>query len=135
MNLIARKGYVIRRIGADPHSDITGITVKIADVDNYEEVLKADVPAYTKAEYDTKVAQMVRERYSESEEFALQRKMLNSLLSPATLSADTAEKTLTEYSEYNNYVERCKADAPQAILDDKARNEAEEAKMREEMEG
>ena len=121
-SLVATEGLVLHRIGSDDYSRMA--TVKPEDIDLYEEVALADVPPYTKAEYDAKVAEMVRRRYSASEEFAIQRKVINSLLSPMTLSADTAEKTMAEYADYNNYVQQCKADAPAAIAEDKTRQEA-----------
>ena len=130
--LTASEGCVLRRKGGDPHSEIRNATVTTADLDNWEEVPEADIPPYTKAEYDAKVAELVRSRYSESEEFALQRKMLNAMLpQPAALSDDgdtepfDAEKAMTEYAQYNAYVEQCKLSAPAAIAEDKARQEAE----------
>lgn len=123
--LTASEDHVLRRKGGDPHSDIRNVTVTTADLDNWEEIPEADIPPYTKAEYDAKVAEMVRQRYSESEEFAIQRKVINSMLSPMTLSADSAEKVMSEYAEYNNYVEQCKLDAPTAIAEEEARQEEE----------
>ena len=105
--LTATQGY-LHKIGTDTYVK----SLVIAKGDSaalYEEV--DELPPYTKAEYDAKVAEMVRQRYSDSEEFAIQRKVINSLLSPMTLSADSAEKVMTEYADYNNYVQQCKADA------------------------
>lgn len=78
----------------------------------YEEVDK--MPPYTKTEYDTKVAELVRERYSESEEFAIQRKAINAAFSPSTMSIENSN-ALEEYAEYNAFVEECKAKAPQEL--------------------
>lgn len=72
--------------------------------DMYEEV--AEQPAYTKEEYDNKVAELVRERYTASEEFAIQRKAINAAFSPSVASADNT--ALQEYQAYNAYVEQCK---------------------------
>lgn len=127
--IAASEGCVLRRKGSDPHSDIRNVTVAMADLGNWEEVEASEVPPYTKAEYDAKVAEMVRERYSADEEFAIQRKVLNSILSPMELSADAAEMVMTEYAEYNNYVEQCKLDAPTAIVEEKTRQEAEMEEM------
>ncbi len=74
-------------------------------VDNYEEV--SEMPEYTKQEYDAKVAELVREKYTENEEFALQRKAINAAFSTSTLSADD-NSALNEYFAYNSYVEDCK---------------------------
>lgn len=117
--LTATYGY-LHKIGTDTYAKSL-VLAKDDSPAMYEEV--DEIPPYTKAEYDAKVAEMVRQRYSDSEEFAIQRKVINSLLSPMTLSADSAEKVMTEYAEYNNYVQQCKADAPAAILEDKAREE------------
>ena len=65
----------------------------------FEEV--DEVPKFTKAEYDAKVAELVRERYSESEEFAIQRKYLNAL-------NEESESAVVEFKTYNEYVEECK---------------------------
>ena len=117
--LTATNGY-LHKIGTDTYAK----SLVLAKGDTpamYEEV--DEIPPYTKAEYDAKVAEMVRRRYSASEEFAIQRKVINSLLSPMTLSADSAEKVMTEYADYNNYVQQCKAGAPAAILEEKAKEE------------
>lgn len=77
-------------------------------LDLYEEV--ATKPPYTKAQYDDKVAELVRQRYSESEEFALQRKAINAAFAPATLDAEgnNYAAALDEFATYNTYVEDCK---------------------------
>lgn len=84
-----------------------------ADVADYEAAIK---PVYSKEEYDAKVAQLVRERYSADEEFALQRKMIATLLHPeaATLDEsgeDTTPAEVREFEAYNAFVEDCKARA------------------------
>lgn len=108
-------GKTIHRIGSDAYgSKITLLNGDTAS--SFEEV--DEVPRYTKAEYDAKVAELVRRRYTDNEEFALQRKMLNTLLSPATLSEDAAESAADEYAEYNAYVEQCKVRAPQVLIED-----------------
>lgn len=134
VNLTARKGYVIRRIGADPHSDIAGITVKITDVDNYEEVLKADVPAYTEAERKAKTVELIRERYDANKEFEVQRELLNALLDPQAMTLDETGEVSGEpeavkaYREYNRYVEQCIARAPRAVIDEKRQRKETEAR-------
>lgn len=120
VKLFASKGCVLRQKGSDPHSEIGQTTVKAADLADWEEVPVEDTPPYTKAEYDAKVSEMVRVRYSADEEFAIQRKVINSILSPMTLSAESAEVIMTEYATYNNYVEDCKVRAKDpAIYHDK----------------
>ena len=58
--------------------------------------------------YDVLVNGMVRDRYTESEEFAILRKSINNPYN-------------TEFIEYNNYVEQCKLQAKDFI---NKRNEA-----------
>ena len=88
--LFASEGCVLRKKGSDPHSDLRQATVRATDLSDWEEVPVEDVPAYTKAEYDAKVSEMVRGRYSADEEFALQRKMIDALLNPATPMPNSA---------------------------------------------
>lgn len=123
--LTATEGY-IHKLGTDNYAK--AIIMLASDTDDmYEEV--AEIPPYTKAEYDAKVAELVRQKYSESEEFAIQRKMLNTLIAPMTLSEDAAESAMDEYNAYNVFVESCKADAPAAILEDIEKRRAEEVLM------
>lgn len=77
-------------------------------IDMYEEV--AEKPAFTKEQYDAKVAELVRLRYTESEEFAIQRKAINAAFSP-TIADSAAMDTMEEYRKYNAYVEQCKQQA------------------------
>ena len=123
--LIATEGY-IHKLGTDTY--VKSIVILSSEsIEAYEEVM--EIPPFTKAEYDAKVAELVRQKYTESEEFAIQRKMLNTLLSPMSMSEDSAEKASAEYGAYNSYVEQCKADAPGAILADIEARKAEEAMM------
>lgn len=89
----------------------------------FEEV--DEVPAYTRSEYERKVAEMVRERYSESEEFAIQRKMINAIVSPEPMTLEEGDgvtevpRAVEEYRVYDEFVERCKAEAGEAIVREK----------------
>ena len=131
--LTASEGCVLRRKGGDPHSEIRNATVSTADLDNWEEVHVADIPPYTQAEYNAKVEELIRGRYSASDEFAIQGKMINAMLPQPAMLADedavlfNAEKAIAEYTEYNTYAEQCKAEAPERIAQDKARQEAQQA--------
>lgn len=61
--------------------------------------------------------ELVREKYTADEEFALHRKMINAVMSPDTISADdSANKALEEYQAYNVYVQECKQKAKDASL-------------------
>lgn len=109
--------HILHRIGSDDYSPIRRASIPTKDLQNWEELAVADIPPYTKAEYDAKVAELVREKYTADEEFALQRKMLNAVMSPDTISADgSASKALEEYQAYNTYVQECKQRAKDASL-------------------
>lgn len=102
----------IHRVGSETYGK--KITLLASDTaDTFEEV--DEIPRFTKAEYDAKVAELVRERYTADEEFALQRKRINSLLAPATLSDDNAETLASEYEAYNAYVDECKVKAVEIL--------------------
>lgn len=102
----------VHRIGTDTYFKRSTLLPEDT-IDNFEEV--DSIPLYTKAEYDNKVAELVRKRYTADEEFALQRKMLNVTIQPATFSADTSDAIVAEYAAYNEYVEQCKAEAPELL--------------------
>lgn len=113
-------GHIIYRQGSDDYSVRRHLcNVKPEDLDLYVEMTLDEIPPFTKREYDAKVNELVRERYSESEEFAIQRKMLDAILSPAPLAIEeadeAAEPTTTtpadEFAAYNAYVEECKTAA------------------------
>lgn len=104
------QGHILHKVGSDDYTEIRHTMVK--DPDAWEEIAVADIPPYTKDEYDKKVAELVREKYTADEEFALQRKMLNAVMSPDTISEEgSANKTLEEYQAYNVYVQECKQKA------------------------
>lgn len=94
---------LIHKIGTDIYAK--SIIMLPSDTpDMYEEV--DEKPAYTKEQYDSKVAELVRDRYTESEEFAIQRKAINAAFSPSVTSEDSA--AMDEYQAYNAYVDECK---------------------------
>ena len=108
-------GKMVRRKGSDNYfRRSTSLPGYSADM--FEEV--DPVPAYTKGQYDEMVALLVRERYTESEEFAIQRKMLNALMAPAPINEGEALSgpAVDEFAEYNAYVEECKLKAKDASL-------------------
>lgn len=112
VSLTADPGMALHREGSELyHSEIT---VPKADVPRYTEVDRSEIPAFTKAQYDAKVAELVRERYSESEEFAILRKYLTAIAKgkpegPAELAE--VYPAVAEYIAYNDFVEACKVDA------------------------
>lgn len=102
--------HILHRIGSDDYSEIRKVTT--ANPAEWEEITVSEIPPYTKAEYDNKVAELVREKYTSDEEFALQRKMINAIMSPDTISDEgSVNKTLSEYQTYNVYVQECKQKA------------------------
>lgn len=103
VKLTAQEGFIHKK-GTETYAKSI-IMLPSDTLDMYEEV--AEKPAYTKEEYEAKVAELVRGRYSESEEFALQRKAINAAFSPSVLSAES-DSALAEYAEYNAFVEECK---------------------------
>lgn len=108
--------HILHRIGSDDYPVIRRTIVKAEDIDRWEEVAVEDIPPYTKAEYDAKVAELVHERYTADEESALHRKMINAIMSPATVSEEgAADKALEEYEAYNAYVQGCKARAKELL--------------------
>lgn len=109
--VFSTEGKNIHRKGSEVYFK-RGAVLKDDTESDYEEV--DEVPAFTKAEYDAKVSELIRERYTESEEFALQRKAINAAFSPSTTDADA--KAMDEYREYNQYAEECKAKAKDPSL-------------------
>lgn len=95
------EGKYIRRVGTDTYFK-RGTLLPTDMASDFEEV--DEIPSYTKEEYDNKVAELVRTKYSESEEFAIQRKAIN-----AAFSAN--RESLEEYAAYNAFVEECKQQA------------------------
>ena len=108
--VFSTEGKLIHRVGTNIYFK-RGAILNPDSITDYEEV--DEEPAYTKEEYDNKVAELVRSKYSESEEFAIQRKAINAAFSPSTVSAKNA---LSEYSMYNEFVEECKQSAKNPLL-------------------
>ena len=112
-------GY-LHKIGTDVYIK-RAIVKSPLDADDYEEV--DNIPPYTKDEYDKKVAELVRERYTESEEFAIQRKMINVILTPATVYSFGNDNIVAEYNDYNDYVNECKDRAGELLIKEKENGE------------
>lgn len=129
------EGHIIHKIGTDDYQEIRHLMTKHPE--EWEEIAVEDIPPYTQEEYKKKVEELIRMKYTASDEFAIQRKMLNTMLpQTATLADDeevqsNPEKAIEEYYEYNTYVEQCKSDAPQAIAEDKEREQQEESSIEE----
>ena len=114
---------LIHKIGTDTYAKSI-IMLPGDTLDMYEEV--SEKPVYTKEQYDEKVAELVREKYTASEEFAIQRKAINAAFSAASPDSSASE----EYQAYNTYVLECKERAKDSGLykvgDDEAVEVAEE---------
>lgn len=112
--LDADAGHILHRVGSDDYTEMRHCMT--GSPSEWEEVALTDIPLYTKAQYDAKVAELVHERYTADEESALHRKMINAIMSPATVSEEgAADKALEEYEAYNAYVQGCKARAKELL--------------------
>lgn len=98
--------HILHRIGSDDYTPIRHTTVKAADLDRWEELAVADIPPYTEAEYEAKVEELIRERYTVSQEFAL----INNVM------ANVTEKRQAEYAAYQDYREECKRRAKETLI-------------------
>lgn len=99
---IAAEGCVLRRKGAKPTDEgAQKALILIEEADEWEELPVAGVQAakaaYEAAErYETKVNELIRERYSVSQELAILRQR---------------EVKPEEFAEYNEFAEGCKRGA------------------------
>lgn len=89
-------------------------------IEMYEEV--NEIPKFTKSEYEDKVKELIKERYTIEDELAIQRKAFNAMITPTTLSEDSSESIMDEFTEYNTFVEECKVKAVE-ILNNKTNGE------------
>lgn len=101
------QGKMVHRLGSDAYFS-RATTLPADTAEDFEEV--DELPAFTKTEYDAKVAELVRERYSDSEEFAIQRKYLNAL------GGNEDSVAVAEFETYNAFVEDCKVKAKDPAL-------------------
>lgn len=98
----------LHKLSTDEWFPANRILLPSESLDDFEEGTE---PPYSKSDYDAKVAELVRQRYSESEEAGIQRKMINTITAPQVCSADEAARYVQEYEIYNAYVEECKVRA------------------------
>lgn len=102
--------HILRRIGSDDSSTHNHhATVTAADLDYWEEVAVADLPRYSETEYKTKVAELIRERYSADDEFAL----INNIMNGSIITHKA------EYEEYQAYRSNCKLMAKELLTQEK----------------
>lgn len=105
--------HILHRIGSDDYPEIRHTTVKPDDVEAWEEVALADIPPYSKAEYDAEVERLIALRYSHGKEIEINREH------------DTKPE---RFAEYLAYVDECKARAREVL----AKNHTENPKGNEE---
>ena len=103
--IVATEGVVCRK-GHNPSPDNHRMQMLPTDtIENFEEY--TELPPYTKDEYDSKVAELIRQKYSSDEENAIKSKAIAALL-PDTLSDEEREKNLEQFAAFNAYREECK---------------------------
>lgn len=102
------EGKYIHRLGTETYFK-RSMVLPDDTMEDFEEV--DELPKFTKAEYDQKVSELIRERYTDSEEFAIQRKMINATNADVPYSDIETSKAIAEYETYNLYVEECKVRA------------------------
>lgn len=89
-------GHILHKIGSSDYPELRHLTVKADHVDAWEEIAVADIPPYTKDEYDAEVERLISERYSYGKEIEINRER------------DTKPES---YAEYLAYVDQCKVSA------------------------
>lgn len=122
VELSTDKDSIIHRIGDDNYPIIHRIITSLGTEGRFEELSIHDIPAFSINEYKEQVNSLIRRKYDEDDEFALQRKMINTIVSPSTYSdseEDDINKLMQEYSEYNTYVEECKIKAKEQLSNSK----------------
>ncbi len=106
--LSSESGY-IHKIGTEQYFTRGVVLVP----DEYEEV--KEIPKYTREEYEQKVQELIKCKYSIEDELGIQRKMINTLTTPQALSDEDAEIYSQEFIEYNSFVEDCKVTAKEIL--------------------
>lgn len=96
--LIATEGYLHKKGDESYNECKRRILLPTENPSDYEEVM--ELPKYTRDEYETKVSELIRERYSLNEELATLRQR------------DTKPE---KYSEYDAYAEQCKVRAKEEL--------------------
>ena len=97
--------HIIHRIGDEDYPILRRAIV--ADPEEWEEVAVADIPPYTTAEYNAKVAELIHERYDADKEMSLINNMME---------AEPTEAHKAEYRAYQAYRAECKQSAKDPAL-------------------
>ena len=101
IELVAAPGKWLRLKDSDTYAP--RVPVRPGEAARWEEV--ADRPPYSEDEYKTKAEELIRERYTVSDEFAL----INNVMTAPT------EATREEYARYQQYREECKRRAKETL--------------------
>ena len=97
--------HIIHRIGGEDYP-ISRRAI-VTDLEEWEEVAVEDIPPYTTAEYNNKVAELIHERYDSDKEMSLINNMME---------AEPTEAHKAEYRAYQAYRAECKLKAKDPSL-------------------
>ena len=97
--------HILHFKGSDSYSPIKRLTT--ANPEDWEEIEIGDIPPYTIAEYNAKVAELIHERYDSDKEMSLINNMME---------AEPTEAHKAEYSAYQAYRAECKQRAKDPAL-------------------
>lgn len=97
--------HILHRKGSDDYATIRKAIT--ANPEDWEEIAIEDIPPYTIAEYNAKVAELIHERYDADKEMSLINNMME---------AEPTEAHKAEYSAYQAYRAECKQRAKDPAL-------------------
>ena len=97
--------HILHFKGSDSYNTIRKLTT--ANPEGWEEIAIEDIPPYTIAEYNAKVAELIHERYDADKEMSLINNMME---------AEPTEAHKAEYSAYQAYRAECKLKAKDPSL-------------------
>ena len=97
--------HILHFKGSDSYSPIKRLTT--ANPEDWEEIEIGDIPPYTIAEYNSKVAELIHERYDSDKEMSLINNMME---------AEPTEAHKAEYRAYQAYRAECKLKAKDTSL-------------------
>ena len=97
--------HILHFKGSDSYNTIRKVTA--ANPEDWEEIAIEDIPPYTIAEYNAKVAELIHERYDSDKEMSLINNMME---------AEPTEAHKAEYRAYQTYRAECKLKAKDPSL-------------------
>ena len=97
--------HILHFKGSDNYNPIRKLTT--ANPEDWEEIAIEDIPPYTIAEYNAKVAELIHERYDSDKEMSLINNMME---------AEPTEAHKAEYRAYQAYRAECKLKAKDPSL-------------------